>query len=54
MCIIYGKKDVIVSIKTGTNKNLIYKVVFLMNLRAIVLIITPTIMLIEDQKRELK
>ncbi len=50
----YGKKNIIVSIKIGAGKSLIYQVVPLMNPGAIVLKITPTIAFIEDQKRELK
>ena len=54
MNIMYSKKDVMVSTKTGVSKSLIYQAVSLMNPRAIVLTITPTIVLIEDQKRKLK
>ena len=54
MDIVYGKKDIMVSTRTGANKSLIYQAMLLMNLRAIVLTITSTIILIEDQKKELK
>lgn len=54
MDIIYGKKDIIISAGTEAGKSLIYQAVPLINLRAIVLIITPTITLIEDQKRKLR
>lgn len=54
MNIVYGKKDVIISTKMGANKSLIYQTVPLMNRKAKVLTITPTIVLIEDQKREFK
>ena len=54
MDIVYGKKDVMVSAGTGAGKSLIYQAVPLMNSGAIVLTITPTIALIEDQERELK
>lgn len=54
MNIVYSKKNVMVDIKTGVDKILIYQALFLRNLRAIVLIIIPIIALIEDQERELK
>ena len=54
MDIVYGKKDVMVSAGTGAGKSLIYQAVPLMNPGAIVLTITPTIALMEDQERELK
>lgn len=54
MNIVYGKKDIIVSVRSGAGRSLIYQVVLLMNLRAIILTIIPTIALIEDQERKLK
>ena len=52
--IVYGKKDVMVSAGSGAGKSLIYQAVPLMNPGAIVLTITLTIALMEDQERELK
>ncbi len=54
MDIVYDKKDVMVSAGMTAGKSLIYQVVSLMNPGAIVLTITPTIALIENQERELK
>ena len=54
MDIVYGKKDVMVSARTRAGKSLIYQAVSLINPGAIVLTITPTITLMEDQERELK
>ena len=54
MDIVYSKKDIIVSTGTGAGKSLIYQTVLLMNSEAIVLTITLTVALIDDQKRELK
>lgn len=48
MHIVYGKKNVMGSAGMGAGKSLIYQAVPLMNPRAIVLTITPTIALIED------
>ena len=54
MDIIYSKKNVIVSAKIEVDNGLICQVVFLMNPKTIILIIIPTIIFIEDQKKELK
>ncbi len=48
MDIVYGKKNVMVSAGTGVGKSLIYQMVPLMNPGAIVLTITPTIVLMKD------
>ena len=48
MDIIYSKKDIMINVETEVGKSLIYQEVFLMNLGAIVLTITPTITLMED------
>ena len=50
----YGKKDIMISAKTGAGKSLIYQAVLLMNSGAIILTIIPIIALMEDQERELK
>lgn len=52
--IIYNKKNVIVDIKKETNKNLLDKVMHLINLCAIILPIIPVIALMKYQKKELK
>lgn len=44
----YSKKNVMVSTKTEAGKSLIYQAMLLINLEAMVLIIIPTIALIED------
>lgn len=54
MNIIYSKNVIMISIRMGANKSLIYQIVPLMNPMAKVLTIIPTIILIKDQKRELK
>lgn len=54
MDIVYIKKDVIVSVKMGADKSLIYLMIFLINLGAIILTIISIIALIKDQKKELK
>lgn len=46
--IVYGKKDVMVSVGIEASKSLIYQTVPLMNARAIILIITSIIALMED------
>ena len=48
MDIVYDKKNVMVSEKMGEDKSLIYQAMLLMNLGAIVLTITSTIMLMKD------
>lgn len=52
--IVYGKKDIMINTKMGTNKSLIYQADLLINSRAMVLRITPIIAFIEDQKKELR
>ena len=54
MYIVYGKKVVMVGARTRAGKSLIYQAVLLMNPGSIVLTITPTIILIEDQEKKLK
>ncbi len=51
---IYSKKVIIVNTGIGVGKSLIYQTVLLINLRAIVLTITSTIIFIEDQKKEFR
>lgn len=48
MVIVYGKKNVMVNVGMGISKSLIYQIVLLINLGAIILTITPTIILMED------
>lgn len=43
-----------INAKTKRSKNLIYQIILLINSEAIILIITSTIVLIKNQKRELK
>ena len=54
MDIMYDKKDVMISAKTRAGKSLIYQALLLINLGAIVLIITSTITLMKDQEKEFK
>ena len=54
MDIMYGKKNFRISAGTGVGKSLIYQAVPLINPEAIILTITPTIALMEDQEREFK
>lgn len=54
MNIVYGKKNIIVNVRTEKSKSLIHQAMLLMNPRAIILTITPIIALIKNQKKELK
>lgn len=48
MDIVYDKKNVIISAKTGVSKSLKYQAIYLINLKAIILIIILIIVLIKD------
>lgn len=50
----YSKKDIIINAGTEIDKSLIYQMMLLINPKAIVLTIIPTIILIKDQEKELK
>ena len=46
---IYGKRDIVVSAGTGSGKSLLYTLIPLIKPRAIVLVLLPTIALMNDQ-----